>query len=167
MIILGVDTSLRSTGYGVIEVIGNKARALDCGVIKNKASLSHSQCLRRLAGGVEQLISLYKPEQASIEGTFFYKNAKTAMILGMARGAVVAELGKMEIPTYEYAPKKAKLAVTGTGNASKEQVASMIATRLNADISQINDDATDALALALCHWQAMQSPGGMMLGKAL
>lgn len=167
MRILGVDTSLRSTGYGVIEVINGKARALDCGIIKNKPSLSHTECLHRLAGGIAQLIEIYQPQQASIEGVFFYKNAKTAMILGMARGAVLAELGKKEVPTYEYAPTKAKLAVTGMGKATKEQVAKMIAQRLNADISKINDDATDALALALCHWQTMQIANGSMLGKPL
>ena len=158
MKILGIDTSLRSTGYGIIEIKDKKISALDCGIIKNKASLSHSECLKRISGGIRQLIELYKPEQASIESAFVHRNAKTAMILGMARGAAISMAAEKDIPIYEYSPKTAKLAVVGTGTASKEQVAVMIGQILNCDISQINDDATDALALALCHWQNFSHP---------
>jgi len=155
--ILGIDTSLRCTGYGVVRIDGRAPKVLDCGVIKNPQKLSQLECLKRLSLGVEQLIQLYKPDVVAIEDAFFYKNARTAMILGMARGAVLACCGRAEVPSFEYAPKKAKLAVTGTGNASKEQVAYMMAQILKVDISVINDDATDALAIALCHWQSTHS----------
>ena len=154
MKILGIDTSLRSSGYGIIQVNGNKVRAVDCGVIKNKAKLTQLQCLHRISSAITQLIQLYKPDHVAIEGAFFHRNAKTAMILGMARGAALAATAAFEVPTYEYAPKKAKAAVTGSGNASKEQVAFMMAQILKVDISQINDDATDALALCYCHYNA-------------
>ena len=158
MIILGIDTSLRSTGYGVIEISKGKARALDCGIIKNKPALRHSECLKRISGGIEQLVQLYKPEQVSIESTFVSKNAKTAMILGMARGAAISPVAKEDLPIYEYSPKSAKLAVVGTGTASKEQVAVMVGQILNCDITGLKDDATDALALAICHWQSLSHP---------
>ncbi|NQZ56129.1 MAG: crossover junction endodeoxyribonuclease RuvC [Lentisphaeraceae bacterium] len=154
MIFLGIDTSLRSTGYGVIKISGNSVSALDCGVIKNKASLTQLECLHRISGGITQLIKLYKPNEIVIEGAFVHKYPKTALILGMARGAALAAAAAFELPTYEYAPKKAKLAVTGNGNASKEQVAFMMAQILKVDIKNINDDATDALALCICHYNA-------------
>jgi crossover junction endodeoxyribonuclease RuvC len=150
--ILGIDTSLRSTGYGLIETSGGKVRAIDCGVIKNKASLSQLQCLYRIGAAIEQLIELYQPDEIAIEGAFFHKNAKTAMILGMARGAALAPSGRHGLPVYEYSPKTAKLAVTGSGNSGKEQVAYMMAQILKIDKSAINDDATDALALCYCHY---------------
>lgn len=78
------------------------------------------------------------------------------MILGMARGAALAAVAATEIPTYEYSPKSAKLAVTGTGNASKEQVSYMMAQIFKVDTSEINDDATDALALAYCHYNSLK-----------
>ena len=157
MIVLGIDTSLRSTGYGIIKVSGNTVSALDCGVIKNKASLSQLECLHRISGGISQLIKLYKPDEIVIEGAFVHKFPKTALILGMARGAALAATASFELPTYEYAPKKAKAAVTGNGNASKDQVAFMMAQILKVDIKHINDDATDALALCFCHLNARKT----------
>lgn len=157
MKILGIDTSLRSTGFGVININQNSVEAIDCGVIKNKQKLTQLECLYRISSGITQLLDLYKPEQIAIEGTFFYKNAKTAMILGMARGAALSAVSCKELPVFEYSPKSAKLAVTGSGAASKEQVAFMMANILKVDVSFINDDATDALALAYCHFNALKS----------
>ena len=157
MKILGIDTSLRSTGFGIIKASGNTIQAIDCGVIKNKQKLTQLECLYRISSGISQLLELYKPEQIAIEGAFFHKNAKTAMILGMARGAALTAVSTKELPVYEYSPKSAKLAVTGTGNASKEQVSYMMANILKVDNTFINDDATDALALAYCHYNALKS----------
>ena len=157
MKIIGIDTSLRSTGYGIINVNENVVSALDCGVIKNKPKLTQLECLFRISSGISQLIELYKPEEVVIEGAFFHKNAKTAMILGMARGAALTAVSTFKLPVFEYSPKSAKLAVTGFGTASKEQVSFMMAQILRVDNSEINDDATDALALAYCHYNALKS----------
>jgi crossover junction endodeoxyribonuclease RuvC len=166
--VLGIDTSLRCTGYGFIDVSedGNM-RVVDCGIIKNAQKLGQLECLKRINGAVGQLIKLYEPNHISIEGTFYSKFAKTAMILGMARGAALSALAGTELPVWEYPPKRAKQAVTGTGEASKQQVATMMASMLQVDISQINDDATDALALAVCHGQAVLSPSSGKIGKQL
>ncbi|MCM8537444.1 MAG: crossover junction endodeoxyribonuclease RuvC [Lentisphaeraceae bacterium] len=157
MKILGIDTSLRSTGYGLINIHEKVIKPLDCGIIKNKQSLSQLQCLHRIAAGITQLIELFKPEEVCIEGVFFHRNAQTAMILGMARGAALSAVAKFDLPVYEYSPKTAKLAVTGTGNASKEQVSYMMSQILKVDNSEINDDATDALALAYCHYHHLKN----------
>ena len=159
MIILGLDPAIRTTGYGVVEMFpGKKARILDCGVIKNTPQMPHSECVRRLAGGVRELINTFKPDCASMESPFMGDNAKTAIILGMARGAILTALAENTIPTYAYAPVVAKRAVTGLSHARKEQVALMMANEFAIAVNDIPDDATDALALAVCHGQkALQS----------
>jgi crossover junction endodeoxyribonuclease RuvC len=161
MIILGIDTALRTTGYGVIEVDGKRFIAKDCGIIKNKPKVPVSECLRRLAGGIGELVELYQPDIAAIEGTFYAKNAKTSMLLGMAKGSVVATLAQAGIPVYEYAPRKAKQIVVGNGGASKDQVATLMANMLKIDTSAIPHDASDAMALAVCHALMLQTAGGL------
>jgi len=152
MIVLGIDTAIRKTGYGVIEVeSANRIRILDCGVIVNAASLPHSGCLRRLSGGIRELVQAFHPDAASIESAFVSRNIRTAMILSLARGAVIAALAEHNISVYEYSPKTAKRAATGSGDASKEQVANLLGAMCALDASKIPNDSTDALALALCH----------------
>ena len=159
MIILGLDPAIRTTGYGVIEMVpGKKARILDCGVIKNTPKMPHSECVRRLAGGVRELINAFHPDCASLESPFVGDNAQTAIILGMARGAILTALAENSVPAYAYAPSVAKRAATGLNNARKEQVALLMANEFGIAVSDIPNDATDALALAICHGQkALQS----------
>ncbi len=168
MIILGLDPAIRTTGYGVVEMLpGKRAKILDCGVIKNTPQMSHSECVRRLAGGVRELINSFKPDCASMESPFVGDNAKTAIILGMARGAILTALAENSIITYAYAPIVAKRAVTGLSHARKEQVALMMANEFSIAVSDIPDDATDALALAVCHGQKALQTQLDLLGKPL
>lgn len=159
MIVIGIDTAIRRTGYGIIEVSGgSRLGVIDCGVIKNPPSIPHSECLRRLAGGMRELINSYHPEAASIESVFVNKNIKTAMILSLARGAVIATLAEKGIPVYEYSPKTAKRSAVGSGDASKEQVAALMSAILGIDVVRTYNDSTDALALALCHANIAAKP---------
>ena len=167
MRIIGIDTALRCTGYGVIDTEGKSLSAIDCGVVTNKRNAPISECLRRLAGGMEEVIERYHPHVASIEGGFYFKNAKTAMVLGMARGAVIAVLAKSKIPTYEYAPRRAKQTVVGYGNATKEQVACGMAQMLALNVSEIPTDSTDAMAVAMCHALTYQCGQGIYLPNLL
>ena len=168
MIILGLDPAIRTTGYGVIEMLpGKKARILDCGVIKNTPKMPHSECVRRLAGGVRELINAFHPDCASLESPFVGDNARTAIILGMARGAILTALAECNITAYAYAPVIAKRAVTGSSHARKEQVAMMMANEFSIAVNDIPDDATDALALALCHGQKAMQTQLDLLGKPL
>ncbi len=160
MIIIGIDTALRCTGYGIIRMESlNDISILDCGIIKNAQSLLHSECLRRISGGVKTLIKEFKPDIAVLEDAFYRKNVKTAMILSLARGAAITAFAEADIPVYAYSPRIAKKAVTGMGEASKEQVASLLSSMLSIDVSKIPDDSTDALALAICHGQNALRPG--------
>ena len=168
MIILGLDPAIRTTGYGVIEMVpGKKARILDCGVIKNTPKMPHSECVRRLAGGVRELISAFHPDCASLESPFVGDNAQTAIILGMARGAILTALAENSVPAYAYAPSVAKRAATGLNNARKEQVALLMANEFGIAVSDIPNDATDALALAICHGQKALQSQLDLIGKPL
>ncbi len=159
MLVLGIDPAIRNTGYGVIEADGvSSFRILDCGVIRNTARMSHSECLRRLAGGIRELADTFSPDVASIEDPFVGRNAATAIILGMARGAIISVLAGREIPVYSYSPRHAKKVAVGSGSGSKEQVAAMMAAELKIDVTGIPLDATDALALAVCHAQIAMRP---------
>lgn len=162
MRILGVDTALRTTGFGVIDTDGRSFQAIDCGVIKTTPKQPLSECLRRLTGGVRELVKEYAPDVAAIEGAFFFRNARTALVLGSARGAVIATLAELAIPMYEYSPRKMKQAVCGHGNASKEQVALLVSQLLQISVGALPDDATDALGLAICHAQACVTANGLL-----
>ena len=152
MIILGIDPAIRTTGYGVIGAgAGGKFSAIDCGIIANSPKLPHSQCVRRLYSGICELIETYHPDCAVLEEPFVGKNPGTAIILGMARGAILAALSVNGIRSFAYAPTVAKRAAVGRGSATKEQIAVMISAELGIRIEDIPLDSTDALALAMCH----------------
>ncbi len=154
MIILGIDTAIRCTGYGVIDFKSyNNFSILDCGIIKNKQKALHSECLRRIFKGIQEIIKTFSPDNISIEDAFYGKNVKTAMILSIARGSAITAAADANIPIYTYSPRTAKKALTGKGSGSKTQIAVILSSMLNLNISDIPDDSTDALALAICHGQ--------------
>jgi len=169
MIILGIDPAIRCTGYGLVEFhSANDSQILDCGVIRNTQKMPHSECLRRINGGIRQLIKQFKPDNASIEDPFLGRNPKTAIILGMVRGAILATLAEHNIPAYSYSPRTAKKSAVGTGTATKEQIALMMANEFDLDTNAIPLDATDALALAICHARLAANPAlRYLLPKAL
>jgi len=162
MRILGVDTALRTTGFGVIDTDGRRFQAIDCGVIKTTPKQPLSECLRRLTGGIREIVKEYAPDVAVIEGAFYFQNARTALVLGAARGAVIATLAELAIPMYEYSPRKMKQAVCGHGNASKDQVALLVSQSLGITVGKLPDDATDALGLAICHAQICVTANGLL-----
>lgn len=148
--ILGIDTSLRSTGVGVVESSGSALRVISYGTIKNPTGRRHSACLSYLFVQITLLIDDVGPHEAAIEGIFYHKNIKTAVTLGQARGAALAACSFKGVDVFEYSPRHVKQAVVGTGSAHKEQVAQMVKSILG--LSELPpDDAADALALAICH----------------
>ena len=150
MIILGIDPSLRSAGFGVIEVRGSEMRAVCHGHIKNPPTVLPSRCLVRIGDAVAKLIDEHKPEAVAIEGLVYVQNTRIAFTLGQVRGVVIAAAARADLPIYEYAPRKVKQAVTGLGGAGKTQVGNMVKVVLGlSGIPQA--DAGDALALAICH----------------
>ncbi len=148
--VLGIDTSLRSTGVGVVEAQGSSLKAVDFGFLKTSPKWPHSRCLKTIASGIEDIIARTSPDAVAIEGAFFFKNAKTAMVLGEARGVAIATCALAEMPVYEYAPRRVKQAIVGVGGADKKQVARMVMTLLGLR-EEPQSDAADALAIAICH----------------
>ena len=170
MIILGIYPAIRTTGYGVIKAdpdAGNGMEIVDCGIIRNKPSMPHTECLRRLFGGISELIELYHPDCAVLEEPFVGQNAKTAIILGMARGGILAALAQNNIPAYAYNPTVAKRAATGSGSADKSRIAFILSVEFGIEVDKIPLDSTDALALAMCHMQRLRFPALNGVGKQL
>lgn len=155
--ILGIDTSLRSSGIGIIEVNRSTLSLIVCGRIYNRSTELYSTCLKNIYNEISHYIEKYEPNFVAIEGTFFYKNAKTAMILGQARGAAISACAQFNLPIVEHSPRTIKQAVTGNGSAQKVQVAKMIMHLLALD-SQPQEDAADALAIAVCHYHQLNLP---------
>ena len=150
MTVLGIDTSLRSTGYGVLVAEGSRFRCVTCGNIPNKPSLPLTACLRAIHTKVTELIAEHKPDVMAIESVIYGKNAGTMLVLGEARGAVLTAAADAELPVYEYEPRRMKKAICGNGLAEKEQIQRMVKTLLNLPELPQND-AADALGLAICH----------------
>ena len=150
MIVLGIDTSLRSSGGAVVESKGSRLVPVEFGPLRTPPKRPVSECLTRLAGGLREIIARTNPTAAGIEGAFYFKNARTAMMLGQARGVAIAVCSELGIPVYEYAPRRVKQAIVGYGGASKEQVRRMVMSLLALD-KEPQEDAGDALALAICH----------------
>ena len=162
MRILGIDPSLRSTGFGVIDVRGNTYTAIAAGEIRNPAALRPSQCLVKISDTITEAITQYQPEVVAIEGLVYVQNTRIAFTLGQVRGVIIAAATRCGLEIYEYAPRKVKQAVTGGGGAGKTQVAQMIKAMLGLPALP-PADAADALALAVCH---AQSCHGLQLTKA-
>ena len=162
--ILGIDTSLRSTGVGIIEVRGSALRAVAYGRIQNKPKVPHSLCLENIFNTITELIEEHAPDCAAIEGAFFAKNAKTAMVLGQARGVAIAACATKGLAITEHSPRKVKSAVVGTGTAQKDQVAKMVMRLLNVS-EQPQEDAADALAIAICHHHQLSLPEELQAKK--
>ena len=150
-IILGLDPGTTVMGYGIICIRGSKMELMQYGVIHLSKYSGHEIKLKKIFERVITLIDEYKPDEVALEAPFFGKNVQSMLKLGRAQGVAMAAALSREIAIIEYAPKKVKQSVTGNGNASKEQVAKMLMTLL--DIREMPKllDATDALAVALCH----------------
>ncbi len=151
-IIFGLDPSLRSTGYGIIQVEGRSTRALAYGVIKNPDKILPSRCLVAIHQRVTDLLQEFKPDAAAVEGIIYLQNYQTAITLGSARGAAILALAEAGLPIHEYAPRRVKSAATGRGGAQKGQVGFMIRAMLGLTENP-PPDAADALAVALTHAQ--------------
>jgi crossover junction endodeoxyribonuclease RuvC len=149
-IILGIDPSLRGTGLAVIDSRTEPYQLLASTTVKLTPKYSAIECLGKIAEAVEGMTEKFKIDQAAIEETIYVQNFRTAQAMGASRGAALSILARLNIEVKEYAPKRIKLAVTGHGSASKEQVGKMIKSILNLR-SELPLDESDAAAIALCH----------------
>ena len=182
MIILGIDPGTANTGYGVIKVGGdkkiyqrrslsentkNRLQCLGYGCIKTDKKLSDGDRLKKINNDLSKLIKKYKPDIMSVENVYFFKNWKTVMPVGQAKGVILLTAAKKKVPVYEITPLEVKMTVVGYGRADKKHVQKMVARRLNLEQPIKSDDAADALGIAICGALKKIIPKGLtsFLGK--
>ncbi|HEX9092508.1 MAG TPA: crossover junction endodeoxyribonuclease RuvC [Coriobacteriia bacterium] len=151
MIILGIDPGLANTGWGLVEVEGNRFRCVGYGCVTTTAERDLAERLKAVHDELTLLIALHKPAEAALESIYFSNNAQTAMVTGQARGAALVAVAGAGLPVGEYGPGEVKLAVTGNGSADKHQVTYMVRAVLGLADDPKPDHAADALAVAICH----------------
>jgi len=158
-VILGIDPGTILMGYGVIEVIQKTPKFVAMGVIDLKKIADPYLKLSHIFDRTIGLINSYNPDELAIEAPFFGKNVQSMLKLGRAQGVAIAAGLSREIPIFEYAPRKIKMSITGSGSASKEQVAILLKNTLNFKEIPDNLDATDGLAAAVCHFYQRKPAG--------
>jgi crossover junction endodeoxyribonuclease RuvC len=151
-IILGIDPGTNIMGFGLVLVAGKKFSLISLGVLKLNKADDHALKLKRIFEKTLALIEEYHPDEMAIEAPFFGKNVQSMLKLGRAQGVAMAAGLFRSLPIFEYSPRKVKQSITGNGNASKEQVAAMLRQLLSFDDSTDSLDATDGLAVAVCHY---------------
>lgn len=157
-VIMGIDPGTNILGYGVILVDAKKAHFVDMGVLDLRKEKDHFVKLRRIFEEVGQLIERYAPDDLAVEAPFYGDNPQTMLKLGRAQGMALAAALHRQITVHEYAPSKVKQAITGNGSASKEQVKNMLESTMDVKLDIKYLDASDALAIAMCHFYQLVSP---------
>lgn len=167
-VILGIDPGTNVLGYGVIRGQGKNTVKMEVlGVLELTKYHDHYIKLNVIYNRVQQLVEQYLPDEVAIEAPFFGKNVQSMLKLGRAQGVAIAAVISRNIPIFEYAPRKIKMAITGNGAASKEQVASMLKSILKEnDFEQKYLDATDGLAAAVCHFYENAGELGVSKGAS-
>ena len=163
--ILGIDPGTNILGFGVICIDTKGPHYVDMGVFDLRKIKDPFEKLANIFAGVSELIEEHSPDELAVESPFYGKNAQVILKLGRAQGAALTAAVMKGIPVAEYAPRKAKIAICGNGAASKEQVAMMIQKTLKVDLDPKYLDATDALAIALCHHYQISNPLAAVGGK--
>jgi crossover junction endodeoxyribonuclease RuvC len=156
-IILGIDPGTLIMGYGIIEVNGSRVFMKEMQVLKLSLKKDNHQRLQLIHQKVEELIRRFQPNEFAIEAPFFGKNVQSMLKLGRAQGVAIAAAMSAGLAVTEYSPKKIKQSITGNGNAGKEQVWKMLKQLLTLEEEPSHFDATDALAVAMCHYFQMSS----------
>ena len=159
-VILGIDPGTNVMGYGILGVFGRKPALIAMGVIELKKFEDHYIRLHRIYERVTMLVEQYLPDEMAIEAPFFGKNVQSMLKLGRAQGVAIAAAIARQVPITEYEPRKIKMAITGNGGASKEQVREMLRRMLDIPEASMlpHLDATDALGAALCHFYESAKP---------
>lgn len=166
MIILGVDPGTAATGYGVVARSGDGAVSLlECGVIRTGSKAPLPERLRDIYEGIIDVLDRHSPEAVAVEGVFFGKNVRSAVVLGHARGAILLAAALRQLDVVEYPPAEVKSAVVGHGSATKDQVGYMVQKLLRLKEPPKPHDAADGVAVALCH--CFRGCGGLPSASAM
>jgi crossover junction endodeoxyribonuclease RuvC len=151
MLVMGIDPGVASTGFGVVRVESAEMSAVDAGVIQAPTGDPAAARLARIHDGVSELLSLHRPSALALEDVYFGRNARSAIAVGQARGVALLAAGQRGIACFDYTPQAVKMAVCGSGAATKDQVQRMVGALLGLAQAPESDHAADALAAAICH----------------
>ena len=162
--ILGIDPGTNYTGYGVLEVDGRELRAVVMGEIDLHKISDPYEKLRYIFDSVSRLVKEYEPREVALESPFFGQNVQSMLKLGRAQGVAMAAALSRDTDVFEYAPSRIKQSVVGLGSASKEQIAGVVMRTLHIEKAPKKLDATDGMAVALCHYYSISSPINQALG---
>jgi len=154
--ILGIDPGISTTGYGIIEVSGKNLKCLAYGGIHAPAKAAFTQKLDSIYQKISEVIQQFQPDFCAVEDIFYHQNKKTAIVMGHARGVVMLAATRKNIPVFEYSPREVKMSIVGYGAASKTQVQAMVKNILKMEELAKPIDASDALAVSLCHYHRMK-----------
>lgn len=157
MKILGIDPGIGITGYGLIEADGDDIELIACGSIQTDKNKTCSKRLLEIYNDIKELCKRYKPDMASIEQLFFFKNQKTIIPVAQARGVILTALEEMGIEIGEYTPLVVKQVITGHGRATKEEVHQMVTRYIDINKNTKLDDTIDAIAIAICHLRNIET----------
>lgn len=163
--VLGIDPGLANTGYGVVRLDGSKLRAVTTGCIKTRSKQPLAARLLLIYNEILEVIGTFEPQAVAVEQIFFAKNASSALQVGQALGVCLLAAAQHEIPAFQYSPNGVKLAVTGYGRASKEQVQKMVSALLALHEQPRSDHVSDALAVAICHIHGAGNAMGRLTGR--
>ena len=151
-IILGIDPGTNILGYGIIGINKNKMELISTGIVRMEKLENHQLKLKKIFESITHIIDEYYPDEVAVEAPFFGKNVQSMLKLGRAQGVAMAATLVKDLPIVEYAPRKIKQSLTGKGSASKEQVAEMIKNLLSLNSLPKELDASDGIAVAICHY---------------
>ena len=162
MRVLGVDPGTRIVGYGVVEQLGNRIIPLHFGAIRAIGEADYPSRLRRIFRELQEVLHEHRPDVVAIEEAFYGRNAAAALRMGEGRGVAIVATTTSELPLFQYTPTEVKKAVVGNGHAHKSQVQEMVRIILGLKAAPTPEDAADALAVAICHCNRIQSGGAFI-----
>jgi crossover junction endodeoxyribonuclease RuvC len=151
MVILGIDPGIATVGFGIISAEGSRQSLIRCGAVKTKAGKKLSERLAQIYDDITELIEMFKPDAVSVEEIFFNTNITTGISVAQGRGVIILACERRGVPAFEYTPLQIKQAITGYGRSDKKQMMEMVRRLLNMTQVAKPDDASDALAAAICH----------------
>lgn len=156
MIILGIDPGTLHCGYGILELEKRRILAAGCDAVNVSKSLEIIERIPLIYDQLKKVILEYQPDAAAVETIFYGKSIRSAFALGHIRGVILLLLSRAKIPVFEYTPREVKKSITGNGNAHKQQLKYMLEHDLKINLKDKSDDATDALAIAICHYNRIR-----------
>jgi crossover junction endodeoxyribonuclease RuvC len=151
LVVMGIDPGVANTGFGIVRLAGSQMSAIDGGVVEAPGEDSPERRLARIHAAIAELVTWHEPAAVALEDVYFGKNVRSAIGVGQARGVAMLAAAEREVPCFDYTPQAVKMAVCGSGSASKDQVQRMVGSLLGLPEPPQSDHAADALAVAICH----------------